>query len=534
MSAFTGTSTLLRTVLRRERRGAFVWAALLALMCMATASRYQRTFPTEASRQAFASLAGSNRTLAAFGGPLYSTSIGGLVMFKVGSTMFILVGLMALLSVTRNTRAEEESGRGELVSAGSVGRSAPLASAMLATVINTGITAFASTLALLAMKLPAEGSIVFGLAVWSAGIVFTGIAAVTAQLSATARGANALAGGLLGASFGVRMMADGAGIGPLRWASPEGWALMMQPYGSDRAWITAVPIVVAAVLSIVAFRLLEGRDFGAGIIRPRPGAATGEGLRSPLALAWRLHRTPATSWTVGFLVLAAMLGGLARGMSTLAAGAGPQVRAMFERYGHGAALVDAFLWLGATMCGYVITLLAILAVLRLRAEETSGNAELVLSTPVSRSRWIGSHLTIALGSTAVILMLCGVLIGLVHGASVNDIGHQITRALAATTLQIPAVWTLAGLALVAFGWFPRQAVAIGWGAFVFLNLFGDVLGPGIGIDVAAAQRVIPFHAVPRVLTGEPFRIAPIAGLLAVTAAFVALGVAGFRRRDVTT
>jgi ABC-2 type transport system permease protein len=40
---------------------------------------------------------------------------------RIGSTLAVVVALMSLLLVIRHTRAEEESGRVELVRAGAVG-----------------------------------------------------------------------------------------------------------------------------------------------------------------------------------------------------------------------------------------------------------------------------------------------------------------------------------------------------------------------------------------------------------------------------
>ena len=45
--------------------------------------------------------------------------------------------------------------------------------------------------------------------------------------------------------------------------------------------------------------------------------------------------------------------------------------------------------------------------LRARAEETSGRAEPVLATATSRSAWLGSHLTVALAGSALVLVAAG-------------------------------------------------------------------------------------------------------------------------------
>jgi ABC-2 type transport system permease protein len=64
------------------------------------------------------------------------------------------------------------------------------------------------------------------------------------------------------------------------------------------------------------------------------------------------------------------------------------VEEFFRRYTASpeATMTDAYLWLIVLNLGYVSALHPLLALLRLRNEETSGRAELLLSAPVSRVR----------------------------------------------------------------------------------------------------------------------------------------------------
>ncbi|BAS09283.1 hypothetical protein AHiyo4_27050 [Arthrobacter sp. Hiyo4] len=45
--------------------------------------------------------------------------------------------------------------------------------------------------------------------------------------------------------------------------------------------------------------------------------------------------------------------------------------------------------------------------LRLRAEEAEGRAELLLATPRSRTRWLGANLVLATASVAVVAVVAG-------------------------------------------------------------------------------------------------------------------------------
>ena len=83
-----------------------------------------------ASNSAFVAMAGPARAL---------NTIGGQVMWQASAFGAIVAGLMSMFLVGRHTRAEEESGRDELVRAAAVSRhaslTAALADALLANVV---------------------------------------------------------------------------------------------------------------------------------------------------------------------------------------------------------------------------------------------------------------------------------------------------------------------------------------------------------------------------------------------------------------
>src|SRR5262249_61804950 len=83
-------------------------------------------------------------------------------------------------------------------------------------------------LVLIVFGLPTAGAFAYGLTAGGCGLVFAALAAVTAQLSETARGARGAAIAVLGATFLLRGVGDSAGAqGPAR-AAPLG------PLGAGR------------------------------------------------------------------------------------------------------------------------------------------------------------------------------------------------------------------------------------------------------------------------------------------------------------
>ena len=122
---------LVRLALKRDRVMIPAWVLGLGARRRRSPPPPTRT-STRPSPRAARSSGRSARTPAtlALYGRIYADSVGGLVAWRLGGIALALGGLMAILLVMRHTRAEEETGRAELVGAGVVGRHAPLAAAL--------------------------------------------------------------------------------------------------------------------------------------------------------------------------------------------------------------------------------------------------------------------------------------------------------------------------------------------------------------------------------------------------------------------
>ena len=215
---------------------------------------------------------------------------------------------MSFMIVSRHTRAEEETGRTELIRAGAVGAKAPVAAALLVVAGADVAIAAIAALGLIALGLPAAGSVALGASLGACGLMFAGVGAVTAQVTTSARAANGLAGVVLGAAFALRAVGDVQG-NALTWLSPIGIAHEMRPFAGERWWPLLLCVLIAGACAALAFALLARRDVGAGLLPDRPGrpAATPH-LRTALALAFRLQRGGLLAWSVGMFVVGLVLG----------------------------------------------------------------------------------------------------------------------------------------------------------------------------------------------------------------------------------
>src|SRR5262249_54866883 len=186
-------------------------------------------------------------------------STGGLAAWRLGGLLLALVGLMSLLIVIRHTRADEESGRTELVGAGVVGRRAPLTAALIVALAANIVLAVVITLGLIAVGYPAGGSVALAVVLATGGIMFAAVGAGAAQVAVFARSATAIAGAALGAAYLIRAVGD-AGPHWLSWLSPLGWAQQLRPFADERWWTLIPCAAFTAALVVAAYGLLERRD----------------------------------------------------------------------------------------------------------------------------------------------------------------------------------------------------------------------------------------------------------------------------------
>ncbi|WP_407551678.1 ABC transporter permease [Streptomyces sp. Pv4-95] len=525
-----GTGALLRLALRRDRLMIPAWVLVLGLTVAGTGSSIEKLYDGAAERAGLAASMTANASMRAMYGPVLSDSVGGLVAWRMTGLGAVLAAVMSLLIVVRHTREEEETGRQELLSAAMVGRRAPLTAALLTALIaNTGL-AVLITGGLAGTGRPVAGSLALGLTVGGTGMLFAGLAAIAAQFTESARLAKGLTGAVLGLFFALRAAGDVAttdASSPLTWISPLGWAEHVRPYAGER-WGTALLFLAGTALTVcAAYALTARRDLGMSFLPARPGRAHAPAsLAGPFGLAWRLQRTTLLGWTLGFVCAGAVFGGIANGAADMV-GDNPRTREIFERMGGQAGLTDAFLATMTGLLGMIAAIFATGAVLRLRGEETDDRAEPVLAAAVGRLRWACSHLVVAFLGPVVVLAFGGLALGVSYGVTAGGLGGRVAPVLGAALAQVPAVWTLAGLAVLLFGLLPKATTAV-WA------LVGGCLAIGwIGPTLEFPQLVMdlsPFGHLPK-LPGAEATAAPFLWLTALAVLFAAAGLTGFRRRD---
>ncbi|HET7724102.1 MAG TPA: ABC transporter permease [Propionibacteriaceae bacterium] len=518
----TGWRGLVRLAWRRDRIMIGVVLLCIWLLSYYSAVAVPTLYSSRDELVAANAAANASTGVVAMYGHIYNTaSVGGVAANKVAMLDFITLAFLVIAVVRRHTRAEEESGRFELLGATPVGRLAPLGAAMVLAVATSVVAGVVTIPAVIAGGWPVGGSVLFGLAQTGVGLSFAALTAIAVQLSSSYRACGAWIFGALGVTFVLRMIGDVSWDRPARvvtWFSPLGWAQQVRYYDGDRAWPLLPPVALLVLGTLVAGWLQSRRDLGAGLLADRRGPATGR-LATPLGLAWRLQRAGLVGWLVTYLILGALFGAIVDTIGGLMSGGASD---LLRKLGGVGTFNDIYLTLVGVMGAFGAAAFGITAVLRLRSEESSGHLESVLATPVTRLRFLASHAAVAFAGSTVLLAVLGLTMAAAHRTGSSGYWREASPAFA----HLPAVWVMVAAALVAVAWLPRLDW-LGWALLAGVVLLGE-LGPLMKLP-DWVQKVSPFAHTPKIPV-EAMAWTPEAVLTVLALALVAAALVGYRRR----
>lgn len=519
-----GLTAMLAIGWRTHWRSLVLWVLAPAAGMVGTAVAIAGLYDTPTKIHTYAQAVSGDALLAINGKVEGIDSLGGIIQDEFGFLAAFLLPLLGISLMARFTRREEETGRLETVLAGRVSRHVPLLAALITATTAVLLTAVAFAVGLSATGVPVAGAMLYSASLGALAFVFAGIAALLAQVTLHTRDVYTWSLVILATGYGLRGAGDVTGTW-ITWLSPLGWAETTAPFGSARWWVLLVPILVGAGSAAAAIRLAARRDLGSALIRGGAGPATASPrLRSPAGLAVRIHRPTLLGWLAGSVILAAMMGLLAR--QFLAALAGNH--ALADAIGAaGARPEDGFLamtqlYLAIIGAGYVVQ-----AVGSLRTEEAAGRLESRLAGTLSRRAWLTAHTVVILTGLIIINLVSSTLLGATTALSVGNTA-ELGHALGAGAAYLPADMVSAGLALALFGLRP-PTFPLAWAAYA-VTAFIAFLGPGLKLpgwvrDLAATTHVgnPPLGAVPG---------GALAVLTAVAAALVTIAFVGLRRRGI--
>jgi ABC-2 type transport system permease protein len=230
-------------------------------------------------------------------------------------------------------------------------------------------------------------------------------------------------------------------------------------------------------------------------------------------------------WAGGLFVLGVGVGSLSNAVQEMARD-NPTLERYLEATGQG-SLTETYLSSMLLIMSLLSAGFAVSSALRLRPDETSGRLELLLSTGMSRPRFLLGTLVVTVVGTVAVLAAGGLGMGLSYGLAISD-AVQPLRFAGLVQVYAPAVLAMAALAVLLLGWRPTGA-AVAWAALgvcFVLGWLGGLVAPPRWL-----QELSPFWHTPAVPV-DPVTLSAPSAITVVVVLLAGVGLLGLRRRDI--
>ncbi|OQO68532.1 tetronasin resistance protein [Enterococcus villorum] len=447
--------------------------------------------------------------------------------------MLLFCGLFAMiisaLHVVNHTRKEEELGLTELVRSFRVGRQAnslAVINEVLSINLLLGLLIGGIMTSFGVETLDAKGALLFGGSIALAGIMGGVLALVMSQIMATSAGATGASLSLIGILYIIRAATDVSNL-KLSMFNPMGWIYLTYPF-TENNWVPLLfALFFSLALIILAFVLEGHRDMGAGYLPEREGRATAKkSLLCVPGLFFKINKGSMIAWLVAFVVMGAAYGSIYGDMQVFLSG-NELMKQMFTQ--SGVSIEESFTAKIMMVMIGLVTILPIVIVNKLFAEETRGHLNQLYITKVTRGQLYWTTILLAVFAGIVGIGMASA--GLGEAAIIamkNKSAMNLIDFLAAGYNFLPSVLFYIGLAALALGWLPKfgKVIYIYLGYSFTLNYFGGILNLPNWFSKTALQSWIPQ------LPAEEFDGTVFAVITAISICFLFIGYLGYKRRDI--
>ncbi len=519
-SPWTGVGSLIMLALRRDRVRLSVWIAILTLMMVYAPSAIKMAYPEEAQRLARVNLMKTPAGMI-LGGPMFGVNeadLGVMMANELMLTLIVAASILAVFTIIRHTRTEEESGAAELVLSSVVGRYARTSAALIVAGGVNAILAVTMTVAMASTGFAVADTAAMCLGVTGVAMGFGAAAAVTAQLWRQSRTATGAALALLAIAAlirGIGDVIDNSGSA-LSWLSPIAWAQQMRAFVDLRWWPFTLLVVLAVGLMALAAALEGRRQYDDGTIPSAGEKPNARPITSVFGLHMTLHRGQTIGWAAGLFLAGLAFGSMTRSLLD-AAKDNPLLARVLTAQGNDGVYTTMTQFLAAAATAYVVS-----AVLRVYGDEESGLGEAVLAGAVSRWTWLVTGVASALLGALVLMFFAGLGNGLGAGITLGEPGTVLRLTLAGPA-YLPAMAVLAGIAALAVA---VRHTWIGWLAVTFV-----VVSLYLGALLRLPRWLIDLSPVGRTTAPSSLSVGALTVMIVVAAALTLIAGWIYRSRD---
>ncbi|CAH0417302.1 hypothetical protein KAR50_08380 [Periweissella fabaria] len=473
---FSKLGLLIKLNLKRDCIKITLWIGIITILIIGIANKFSTIYSNQAALDTIVTTLKSPAMVAIIGrfsGPATLANVFGNELLTF---MALLCSIFNILTIIKNTRGDEDANITELLIARNVGRLAPTMSSVVELLITDMLLVILVGSGLSVINLAGNnitGNWLFGIGIGIMGLVMGLLAVIMAQIFSNAVNASIASFLILGCMYVGRMITDNFAV-KWSWLFPIGWLGKLGIYHENNWWPILFLVLLALVFLWLAFRLIQIRDIGSGLVAPKESQARANRfLQGEFSLLGRLLAPMIVIWAGALLVLGSAYGAVFNSVGNIAK-ANPTIAKLIGT----AAVKTANLNLTRHFLALIIVVIAIIATIpalqiinRLVTDQHKGYIELVATRAVSRTKIWVSYIGWSLLSGTVIF-------------SMGTIGLAVT---AQTTMRVPLSWhdfmvcffgyliamlLIISSAVVLTSWIPRWRILMwGWLGFSFYVVY---------------------------------------------------------------
>jgi len=486
----------MKFILKRDWVRILIWIASLIIIEVVVAQAITEMYPTQVDRETF-KLVMDNPVMVAMFGQAYgydNYTFGAMWAHMMYLWMGLIVGVMAIILVTKHLRSEEEEGRYEIIRSLPVGRDAYL----LATILLMGAVLLIFTIlkaismaALGIESLDLAGSINYSLGLGLIGMFFIGLAAVISQLYQSNRSTMGLGFGML-MVFYLLFAVGAVSIPFLKWLSPLQYMLESQAYVNNVYWPFIILLGLTIGLVVLALYLSSIRDLDAGFVKEKQGKkAIAKYAKRPLGFALRIQSSMIIYWALTLFVLGASYGSIFGDLENFL-GNNDLLQQLLPPI-PGVPLATQFMGMIMIVMGIAACIPVVMIANKLANEEKKNRMETIMSHSVPKWEMIVSYAFLAFVSGIVMLFVSATGLYLAS-SSVMDDPIPFGTMIQAIMVYIPSMILLIGMSVLVSGLTSSKSwiVTLYLGISFFFVYIGQLVNIG-----EFFLKLTPFSYVPR-------------------------------------
>ncbi len=539
-----GFGSIYGKTIRDSRLAFLIMSGLVVGFMFAIGQAFGTAYSTPGSRVELVNLVESvPPILAGMAGNTVSVdTMGGFLTYKYGPFFAFLAGMWSIMALSGTLAGEARRGSLDIVAVAPFGKRRIALEKLLAHVTMLGLAmallALAAWVAGAAFGTPELGDEIpplaaVGFALWVGLIALASGSVAFALAPLVGRGAAAgiagivLLGGFVVGNYAPYVPALDL-VANLSWF---GWTYDHVPLAGQFDWLSVAAVgAIAVVLLAVGVELFARRDLGVTSSLPIPGLPRATlGLRGPVGRAAGDQLPLALGWGLAIGVFGFVIAASSQSFTDELLTESPSIaeilRAVFPNvdfFSAGGFLQLIFVEVGLIVVG----LSAATFVSKWASDESSGRLEMLLTTPLERSRWALAGGVGALIAVAASMLIYAAGIGLGAAFAGSD---AVTPAVGALVMSLFAA-AMVGVG-IAIGGVARTSLAAELVTVVVIATFlVNLLAPALGLPQWFHDLALTAHL------GQPmlgmWNIGGIVACLVLAAGGIALGAWGMRRRDV--